>query len=1468
MSPFANLFRPRPPRQVRRRCAPLRAEALEPRALLATFTVTNLLNAGDGSLRAAINQANANPGADEIAFDVAGTINLRSALPNVTDTVTIAGSSAPAFVSSPVVTVNFAGRPGLRLAAGASGSTLESLALVRASGPAVTLDASDVTLAGNFLGVLADGTTAAGNRGEGVRINAAASGNRIGTDAAVSSTVTAQVSAAAGGTLPVAGWQGLTSAGTPGQFIITGTTTNPSDTSQSAGLLYTGPITAAGGAGYAMVMPNQGSATTSGTTAYSADTLGDGQLRIVGTYTNAGAANELGFVFTGAVADVGTAGNYASMPFPTPNATWNVPHSTDGGLVVGNYDSSTVNGLPAGGGRAYVYDAVSGTYLVPSLVFPGSAANTAYGIWWNGGTSYTIAGGYSESPVNNLLDPRQPLSKALLVDFDSATRAFSNWKSFSYTPPSGGAAGITHFEGISGVEPGKYTLAATALVGGKTIAGFATVYRNADGSFSDMQWTDIPSPVAGGSAFADSVYGNAVVGIDPTSSGVNAYQAVVVPGGNLIGGNRGHGVRVFGSDNTIASNQIGTSIAGTTALPNGGDGVRIERGATGNLVGHADPVSGIDYYGTSSIALPVQSWTGIRGLDDGQYLITGSTTANDTDSGLLYVGPLSGASAGATYAINYPGPAGTATSVYGPDDLGDGEVLLVGTYVLPDDSTRYGFSFRGNLATMADDVTNPDNYTRIWNGSAFNYVHSAMGGLAVGNYIATTSETEAGRAFIYDLDTQQFTDIVFPGSISNTAYGIWDNGDGSYTIAGGFSQVPVNNADDRLRPLGMASLIDYDRATGRFSNARAFSYEGLPDEATAATHFMGISGVEEGVYTLSGSAAVSGQIVNSGWATVRRQTDGSFGAMTWQELSPPAAVTGVSGLPSANSVYGNAVVGIVLGSTGSASYQARVDVGFQPSNVISGNRGNGVTVTGGVDNVIAMNLIGTDPAGSTAVGNRRHGILVTGRSSGTRIGGEATGGNDPTAGTFVRPPQGNLISGNRGHGVLVTGQSTGSILSGNFIGTDASGNAPLGNAGDGVAVVNATGTGLIGTTFRESPFVFYNVISGNAGNGLRITNSTDTTVQANFLGIGANNFTVVANGGSGILANGRSSGIQAGGPIPLGNVTSGNDRHGIEIAGRTSGFVSYNNFAGMVAFGRAAPNRLDGINITATGGSNLVRTSLVGGNLGNGIVIGGNATGVTVEDTAVGTNYEISAAMPNGGSGILITNNARGNTIGGFQPSIETTVHLSGNARYGLEITGRARDNRIFNSVIGAGFMPTEQIPNALGGVFVGPGTSGTIIGGAQPLMANRVLFNTGVGISMSNSNGNQLLGNEIRANSAQGIAINGGQNNVIGAAGAGNQVVGNGLAGIQATNNLRGSSISANTITSSGTSGLLLQGVTNLLVGGTLDGVANTIVTSANYGLLASGDCAGTRVIRNVIRDNTEGNVDLSASTGIVYVP
>ena len=93
-------------------------------------------------------------------------------------------------------------------------------------------------------------------------------------------------------------------------------------------------------------------------------------------------------------------------------------------------------------------------------------------------------------------------------------------------------------------------------------------------------------------------------------------------------------------------------------------------------------------------------------------------------------------------------------------------------------------------------------------------------------------------------------------------------------------------------------------------------------------------------------------------------------------------------------------------------------------------------------------------------------------------------------------------------------------MSGNFVGTTASGNSALGNTSDGVAIVNANGNQLIGCTFAGQPFVYYNVLSGNGGNGLRITNSNDTTVQADFMGVGANNATIVANRGNGLLVSG------------------------------------------------------------------------------------------------------------------------------------------------------------------------------------------------------------------------------------------------------------------------------------------------------------------------------------------------------------
>jgi titin len=76
--------------------------------------------------------------------------------------------------------------------------------------------------------------------------------------------------------------------------------------------------------------------------------------------------------------------------------------------------------------------------------------------------------------------------------------------------------------------------------------------------------------------------------------------------GNVISGNRGDGVSILdrGSDrNVVQGNYIGTNYLSNVALPNGQAGVRIENGATYNVIGgystknEGNVISGNDYFG-------------------------------------------------------------------------------------------------------------------------------------------------------------------------------------------------------------------------------------------------------------------------------------------------------------------------------------------------------------------------------------------------------------------------------------------------------------------------------------------------------------------------------------------------------------------------------------------------------------------------------------------------------------------------------------------------------------------------------------------------------------------------------------------------------------------------------------------------------------------------------------------------------
>src|SRR5262249_50605022 len=73
-----------------------RLELLEGRALPSTFTVLNLADSGEGSLRQAILAANVNPGPDAIDFadGLLGTIPLTTGQLSITDHLTIDGPGA------------------------------------------------------------------------------------------------------------------------------------------------------------------------------------------------------------------------------------------------------------------------------------------------------------------------------------------------------------------------------------------------------------------------------------------------------------------------------------------------------------------------------------------------------------------------------------------------------------------------------------------------------------------------------------------------------------------------------------------------------------------------------------------------------------------------------------------------------------------------------------------------------------------------------------------------------------------------------------------------------------------------------------------------------------------------------------------------------------------------------------------------------------------------------------------------------------------------------------------------------------------------------------------------------------------------------------------------------------------------------------------------------------------------------
>lgn len=211
-------------------------------------------------------------------------------------------------------------------------------------------------------------------------------------------------------------------------------------------------------------------------------------------------------------------------------------------------------------------------------------------------------------------------------------------------------------------------------------------------------------------------------------------------------------------------------------------------------------------------------------------------------------------------------------------------------------------------------------------------------------------------------------------------------------------------------------------------------------------------------------------------------------------------------------------------------------------NVIGGNTVAGVALAGPSTNgnVVAGNLIGVNATGNAAAPNG-DGVRLKTQASGNRIGSDADGVLDSV--------ERNVIAGNQSSGIHLTDPgTTGNVIAGNFIGTNVAGDAALGNGASGVFVDNGPTSTLVGGTSLAR-----NLISGNAGCGVQVGGaSSGTTVQSNWVGVGADGTTpigTVGAPGAGICVSSASGSLIGGDDATVGNLIKFSAGDGVRIAG-------------------------------------------------------------------------------------------------------------------------------------------------------------------------------------------------------------------------------------------------------------------------------------------------------------------------------
>jgi titin len=361
------------------------------------------------------------------------------------------------------------------------------------------------------------------------------------------------------------------------------------------------------------------------------------------------------------------------------------------------------------------------------------------------------------------------------------------------------------------------------------------------------------------------------------------------------------------------------------------------------------------------------------------------------------------------------------------------------------------------------------------------------------------------------------------------------------------------------------------------------------------------------------------------------------------------------------------------------------------SNVISGNRLDGIFLTGGASgNLVQDNIIGLSAAGTNALPNGFNGISISGASSNT-IGGSVAAAR-------------NVISGNANNGVgILMVTDTLNNVCGNYIGTDATGKKAVANVLAGVLVQGCSN--VIGGVTAGSG----NVISGNGQQGIFLAgnngNVLGNAIQGNLIGLDATGAGSLGNGNAGIGISGAAKNQIGGTTAAARNVISSNGNSSSGLGGvffvfaGTTGNQLQGNYIGTDASGTLALGNVnDGIYLQQVaanfiGGSAAGAGNLISANGVDGIYLT-NASWNVIQGNFIGTKADGTNALGNTLHNVELDVNATNNTIGGSTPGAGNHIAF---AQTSLRSGVRVRNGSLNNLISGNSIFSNAELGIDLG---------------------------------------------------------------------------------------------------------------------------------------------------------------------------